>query len=130
MITKSISDKRIIIPVNINGKEANMLVDTGASIGIVDIDCRKKYEFDLGSELGSTIVGVGGESMQAYHTKNLDMDIQGVKLYQFVAMNIDSVKNSIRRETGITINGIIGLTQIKMSEMKIDADNGVIKIGY
>ena len=130
MITKSISDKRIIIPVNINGKEANMLVDTGASIGIVDIDCRKKYEFDLGSELGSTIVGVGGESMQAYHTKNLDMDIQGVKLYQFVAMNIDSVKNSIRRETGITINGIIGLTQIKMSEMKIDADNGIIKIGY
>lgn len=130
MIAKSISDKRIIIPVNINGKEANMLVDTGASVGIVDIDCRKKYEFDLGSELGSTIVGVGGESMQAYHTKNLDMDIQGVKLYQFVAMNIDSVKNSIRRETGITINGIIGLTQIKMSEMKIDADNGVIKIGY
>lgn len=130
MITKSISDKRIIIPVNINGKEANMLVDTGASIGIVDIDCRKKYEFDLGSELGGTIVGVGGESMQAYHTKNLDMDIQGVKLYQFIAMNIDSVKNSIRREIGITINGIIGLTQIKMSEMKIDADNGVIKIGY
>lgn len=130
MITKSISDKRIIIPVNINNKEAQMLVDTGASVGIIDIDCKKEYEFDLGSELGGTIVGVGGESMQAYHTRNLDIDIEGIKLYQFVTMNIDSVKNSIKKETGITIQGIIGLTQIKMSEMKIDANNGIIKIGY
>lgn len=130
MITKSVTKDRIIISVNINDKEAHMLVDTGASIGIVDIDCMKEYGFKKGVKLEGQIVGVGGESSSAYHTKDLQVDIEGVKLYQFITMDIDTIKKSIRENTGVTIQGIIGLTQIKMSEMKIDADNGIIKIGY
>lgn len=130
MITKSVTKDRIIIPVNINGKEAHMLIDTGASVGIVDIDCMKEYSFKKGIKLEGQIVGVGGESSSAYHTKDLQVDIEGVKLYQFITMDIDTIKKSIRENTGVTIQGIIGLTQIKMSEMKIDADNGIIKIGY
>lgn len=130
MITNSISEDRIIIPVTINNKKGYMLVDTGASLGIIDIDCKKEYKFDLGSKIGGAIVGVGGKASSAYHTKNLRVDIGGVKLYQFITMSIDSVRESIKQKTGITIQGIIGLTQIKMSEMKIDADNGIIKIGY
>ena len=130
MIAKSISEDRIIIPVNINNKEGYMLVDTGASLGIIDIDCKKEYKFDLGSKIGGVIVGVGGKVSSAYRTKNLRVDIGGVKLYQFITMSIDSVRESIKQKTGITIQGIIGRTQIKMSEMKIDADNGIIKIGY
>lgn len=130
MITKSISEDRIIIPVTINNKKGYMLVDTGASLGIIDIDCKKEYKFDLGSKIGGVIVGVGGKASSAYYTKNLRVDIGGVKLYQFITMSIDSVRESIKQKTGIIIQGIIGLTQIKMSEMKIDADNGIIKIGY
>lgn len=42
---KSISDKRLIVEGQVNGKAAHFLVDTGASVGLMDNDKRK--EFDL-----------------------------------------------------------------------------------
>ena len=130
MIAKFVTDKRPIIEVSINGKRAYMLVDTGASIGVIDSRVLGKYGVGKGSEMGGSVTGVGGIQEDVCHTKNCTVDVGGVKLYQFVTFNISSVADSIERETGIEIDGIIGTTQIKMSEMKIDLDNGYIKIGY
>lgn len=130
MIAKFVTDKRPIIEVAINGKKAYMLVDTGASIGVIDSLRLDEYGVGMGSSLGGTVTGVGGSQEEVRHTKNCTVDVGGVKLYQFVTFNLSSVASSIERETGIEISGIIGTTQIKMSEMKIDLDNGYIKIGY
>lgn len=131
MITPIISDKRPIINVNINGKEASMLVDTGSSLGIIDINSKDKFDFKLGSKLNIVVSGMGGTSDESvYHVRNCIVDIGGIKLHQFVTTDISAVQESIKQNTGIKIDGIIGTTQIKMSEMKIDLDNKVIKIGY
>lgn len=130
MIAKFVTDKRPIIEVLINGNKAYMLVDTGASIGVIDSRVLGKYGVGKGSAMAGSVTGVGGRQEDVCHTKNCTVDVGGVKLYQFVTFNLSSVADSISRETGIDIAGIIGTTQIKMSEMKIDLDNGYIKIGY
>lgn len=131
MIVKSVSSDRLIIEVNINNKKGYMLVDTGASVGLIDIDSIDEYHFDLGKQLDTVISGVSGESQsKVYYTKNLNVDIQGIPVHQLVATDIFSVKHSIKQNTDITICGILGLTQIKMTEMKIAADCNTIKLGY
>lgn len=130
MIAKFVTDKRPIIEVTINGRKAYMLVDTGASIGVIDSRRLDEYGVGMGSSLGGTTTGVGGSQEEVRHTKNCMVEVGGINLYQFVTFDLSSVASSIERETGIKISGIIGTTQIKMSEMKIDLDNGYIKIGY
>lgn len=130
MIVKFVTNKRPIIEVTINKKKAYMLIDTGASIGVIDKHQLTYYNIERGKALNTTIVGVGGNQENIYYIKNCNVDISGIKLYQFVTFDISSVRDSIESETDIKISGIIGTTQIKMSEMKIDLDNGYIKIGY
>ena len=43
MIVKSLSDKRFIIQALINGKSGNLLIDTGASISLINSNVVKKY---------------------------------------------------------------------------------------
>lgn len=96
MITPIISDKRPIINVNINNKEASMLVDTSSSLGIIDINSKDKFDFKLGSKLNIVISGMGGTSDESvYHLKDCIVDIGGIQ------------------HTGIKIDEIIGTTQNK-----------------
>lgn len=115
----SVSDERLLIPVKVNGKIVYFLVDTGASVSLVDIKQKDKLGYKLGRELASTIIGAGGE-FSCYHTKDLDVDFRGHKMYQFVAGNIDSVKSSIKKETDYEIFGILGLPQMKSIGLIID----------
>ena len=54
MIAKFVTDKRPIIEVSINGNKAYMLVDTGASIGVIDSRVLGKYGVGKGSEMGGS----------------------------------------------------------------------------
>jgi hypothetical protein len=56
----------------------------------------------------------------------LDVDLNGHKIYQFVATNIDDVKRSIKRATGYDIFGIISYSQMKQLNMIIDTKTGNI----
>jgi len=55
-----------------------------------------------------------------YHTKDLDVDLNGHKMFQFVATDLSSVKESIKGETDYEIFGILGLQQMKQVGMIID----------
>lgn len=48
--TKSISDKRLIVEASVNGKKANLLVDTGAAVGIYDDNQKKAYGLEYNSK--------------------------------------------------------------------------------
>lgn len=37
-----------------------MLVDTGSSLGIIDINSKDKFDFKLGSKLNIVVSGMGG----------------------------------------------------------------------
>lgn len=122
----SVIDKRILIPIKVNGKSVYFLVDTGASIALVDITKVKELGFKLGSKLAGGLVGAGGDISEVYHTKDLDVDFNGNKIFQFVATNIDAIKASIKRETDYDIFGILCLDQMKKLGMIIDTANNKV----
>ena len=126
MILKSESDKRIIVSGTINGKKAYMLVDTGASCGLLDKSAVKEYKLAVNKYRTVNLVGAGG-AFTAY-VSNTPFILVGKPIYQFVVSDISDVVNSIKRQTGIEIAGIIGLAQMKMMGISIDTDDNYIEI--
>ena len=98
---KSKSDKRLIVEGVINDRRAMMLVDTGATVGLFS----KEEHCETPLLLGRTMI------------------------YQFYVADISDVVSSIKRQTGIEIQGIISLPQCKVANMEIDTDDNLIKIG-
>ena len=123
---KSKSDKRLIIEGLVNGKSANFLIDTGASIALISESHRRKYDLQRGRVYNGTIVGAGGEMGICYICNTFPV-INGRPFSQFILTDIDNIINSIERETGIEIIGIISLPQMKLNGIQIDAnDNEII----
>lgn len=120
----SVVNNRLLLPIKVNGKSVYFLVDTGASIALVDITKQKELKFKLGHQLAGGLVGAGGEINEVYHVKDLDVDFNGHKIFQFVATNIDGVKASIKRETDYEIFGILSLKQMQDLGMIIDTASG------
>ena len=121
---RSLTDKRLIITVQLNGKDANFLVDTGATVALVSERIKKKYGLSVGKKFPKPLVGAGG-NFYAYHC-NTPAYIEGKPLTQFLIADIDNVCSSIKRETGIEIHGIISLPQMQFVGMQIDANDNLI----
>lgn len=124
---QSKSDKRLIVEGLVNGKAASFLVDTGASVGMMDYDQRKDYDLAVGKKFGGTIVGAGGEMRGVRHC-NTFLDLHGKTVPQFLLADIGAVVESIKRETGIEILGILSLPQMKMTGIQLDTNDNLIII--
>lgn len=122
---KSKSDKRLIVTCTLNGKPADFLLDTGATVGLINERAAKKYKCIWGREFG-TLNGAGGE-FDAYYCKTFAY-LQGKAIPQFLIADIGNVVESIRKETGIEIAGIIGLPQMQLIGIDIDANDHEITI--
>ena len=119
---KSKSDKRIIVEGTINDKKAYFLLDTGASVGLLNSKDKNKYKLNLGISYRGTLVGAGGDIKNVKHCNDF-VNIEYTKIPQFLVTNIESIVDSINRETGIRILGIIGLPQMKIGGLGIDANS-------
>ena len=123
---RSKSEHRLIIEGSVNGKKACFLIDTGASVGLMDYDQRKHYDLVTGRRYGGTIVGAGGEMKNVRHCDTF-VDFNGKTIPQFLLADISEVVESIERETGIRILGIVSLPQMRIAGLGIDAnDNEII----
>ena len=123
---KSKSDKRLIVECIVNNKPANFLIDTGASVGLIDYDQRRDYDLAVGRSYNGTLVGAGGEIKKIKHCDTF-VELVDKKIPQFLLADISHVVESIERETDITILGIISLSQMKICGINIDAnDNEII----
>lgn len=123
---KSISDKRLIVEGQVNGKAACFLVDTGASVGLMDENQRDDYGLVRGRKYNGTIVGAGGEMRGVRHCDTF-LHIEDRVIPQFLLADIEGVVESIKRETGVKILGIISLPQMKMANLSLDCnDNEII----
>ena len=131
MIATVLTDKRPVIQVSINGHETAALVDTGASLSIVSESDMGKFKFKRGSKMTGSVIGLDGTEQSMYHTgKDFDFKVEGLPAYQFVIGNIDAIKSSIKKETGIEISAIIGYPTIKQLELIINPSTNEISIGY
>lgn len=124
---KSKSTKRLIIEGIVNGKAANFLIDTGASVGLIDDTQVKRYGLSVGKRFNGTLVGAGGEMCNIKHC-NTFVEVGGKSIPQFLIADIEGVMKSIERETGIKILGIISLPQMKMVGMNVDSNDNLIII--
>lgn len=122
---KSISDERIIVEGKVNGKEAFFLVDTGASVGLMDENQRDDYGLVRGRKYSGTIVGAGGEMRNVRHCDTF-IHFGGKVIPQFLLADIGGVVKSIKKETGIEILGIISLPQMSMIGMNIDINSSEV----
>lgn len=122
----SVTDRRLLIPLKLNGKSVYFLADTGASLSLVDSTQSKDLNFNLGNKLSSTITGAGGETGDVWHVKNLEVEFNEKNIYQFLATDISNVRESIKKETGYKIAGILGLPQMKELGWIIDVANSKI----
>ena len=129
MIILILSDSRPLVEVDINGRPAVMLVDTGSSTGLIDINQMDEYGFSLMAKTDMVIISIGEKQCESYRVRDLWVRLEGISIYQFLATDISLVVESIYKETGYRISGIIGYDQIKNAEIKIDASNNQIKIG-
>lgn len=121
------STKRLIIEGQVNGKAANFLIDTGASVGLIDDTQVKRYGLLVGKRFNGTLVGAGGEMCNIRHC-NTFVEVGGKSIPQFLIADIEGVVKSIERETGIKILGIISLPQMKMVGMNVDSNDNLIII--
>ena len=122
---KSISDERIIVEGKVNGKEAFFLVDTGASVGLMDENQRDDYGLVRGRKYSGTIVGACGEMRNVRHCDTF-VHFGGKVIPQFLLADIGGVVKSIKKETGIEILGIISLPQMSMIGMNIDINSSEV----
>jgi len=122
---KSKSDKRLIVEGRVNDKTAYFLIDTGASVGLIDDTQVKKYKLEVGRRYNGTLVGAGG-TMYDVRYCNTFANVGGKTIPQFLLADIESVVSSIKHETGIEIVGIISLPQMKMVGMNIDSNSDMI----
>lgn len=119
------SDKRLIIEGIVNDKKANFLIDTGASIALIDKSKAKKYKLVSGREYNGTIIGAGGE-LRNLRVCDTFVKIQHKTISQFILADIESIVESVKRETGIEILGIISLPQMKFAGINIDTNDNLI----
>jgi predicted aspartyl protease len=123
---KSKSDKRLIVEGIVNNKSACFLIDTGASVGLIDYNQQRDYDLAVGKSYNGTLVGAGGEIDNVKHC-NTFVELADKKIPQFLLADISHVVESIERETDIKILGIISLSQMKICGINIDAnDNEII----
>lgn len=124
---KSISEERLIIEGIVNDKDAYFLIDTGASVGMMDYGKRYDYDLKVGRRYGGTLMGAGGEMRNVKHCDTF-LHVGDKVVPQFLLADISGVVESIKRETGIEILGIISLPQMKMCGISLDCNDNLIII--
>lgn len=124
MITiKSKSSERLIIDMEMNGKKYPMLVDTGATVSIIN-ERLKGLTYDRHPPMQLQGLGGGSEGRRVITVGR----IGGRIVNQFLSTDIRNIRESIEQETGIKIEGIIGLPQLKFACAVIDTVNNEIRV--
>jgi predicted aspartyl protease len=101
----------LLIAVKINGKKAKLLVDTGASRTVFDINGISKFtgkkKFNKNEQLST---GLGTNSMQSHNTLLKKFEIGKLKIENFEAILLDlkHVNESYERIGLGTIDGVLG----------------------
>lgn len=122
----SLSDKRIIITAKMNGRDAKFLIDTGATVGLVARNIQKKYGLSIGRKFPKPLVGAGGE-FDAFYC-NTPAYIGNRPITQFLLADISGVVESVKSQTGMEIQGIISLAQMRMVGMTINTNDNTVTV--
>ena len=120
-------DKVPIIKGILNGKEAYFIIDSGASISVLDENKSDKYEFFMIQSEGE-IAGYGGHSSPK-ETESVSISVGGIDFSgEYLAQDITSIVDVIIENGGIEISGIIGSNIMKELGLIIDFDSNALYV--
>lgn len=117
------SRKRPVVAARLNGKEYHFLLDTGASVGLIDKGVRGLHP----SARKVRIVDASGDEIRCPVLGDT-VEIGGKRITQFIASDLSGVRSSIQRETGLRIDGIIGYGQMQAIGAVMDTSKGTLTI--
>ena len=120
------SDSRPIVEVVVNGVRTSMLVDTGSSLNIIDVNQLINLGVKKRFKMSSANAVFGKATM--WQLLECDVRFQGINVYQFASTDIEMVVHSIEHNTGIKIAGILGTPAIKELGMVIDLRRGIVTL--
>lgn len=105
---KSPTKNLLFVKVILNGKETYFLLDTGATLSILDMSQQSDFGFE-GTLIPLSFNGIGG-SNDMYAISGVNSFQLGTTIFKhnFFGCDISNVTNGIRTETGIYIAGILG----------------------
>ena len=128
VVVKFISANKIpVVEGTINGKRAYFIVDSGASLSVLDINQDRKYSFDS-YPINEEAEGYGGAA-KFYEVQAVDIRIGGKYLHaRFRSQNLSNIVEIIRQHEGIYISGILGSDVWKDLDAVIDYKSRTIAI--
>ena len=118
---------RPIIKIKINNIEANMLIDTGSTLNVINIGDVKKYGIRKRTKFEGQLYSASS-NVAAWHIDHSYAYICDYRIHQFVSFDISAAKGSILNDTRIEITGILGTQAIKELGMIIDLKRGIVTI--
>lgn len=115
-----------VVEATLNGKKVNLIVDSGASISVLDLNQQKSLRF-MSYESSSTAVGYGG--VANFRTaQGIDLvlgDSIQVKT-DFRAQDLSALVSMIKSDQGVKISGILGSDVWKNLHAVIDYKHQVL----
>ena len=117
-------DNQPIIKGQINGRRAYFLVDTGSDITMLNLMDAKKYGFKISkSRLNGYVVSGLQSQIKDFvlHTCTTELLLGETRIKRnYKVFDLSHIIESIRVDTGIRINGIIGSDLMKRYHFLID----------
>ena len=101
----------IMIQGRINGKEANFLIDTGASRSVFDFATMSKFIDDPQFQKKEGITaGVGSSDLESstFDIESIALENLEIKHYQAVALDLENIHETYEKINLPKIHGIIG----------------------
>ena len=117
---------RSILEGTVNGQTVYVLIDTGSSLNVLDIEMLTKLGVEKRFRM-NRVVTLGAEH-DMWHIRKAEIYVKGRRVTQFVASDIKVIRESILHATGIKIAGILGTPAIKELGMVIDLSRGIVTI--
>ena len=116
-----------IVEGTLNGKKAYFLLDTGASLSILNLKKSSEYGVRIGNTEDVGIGGYGGVTSDITELTNVDLRFGTERMKdKFSGKDIGYLIKAIRKNTGFEIVGIVGNNNITTSKLILDFENNVI----
>lgn len=119
-ITLQCKNKLFFVDLFINGEPVKFLLDTGASISLLDYNQADKYGFTCVSLNNGFITGLNGKTT-LFRVKHLNLKIQDNQRinYRFAACDLSHVIEKMKKD-GIVIVGVLGSDYLLHSKANIN----------
>lgn len=105
-----------------NGKKFNFLLDTGATLSVIDFNVLNNFSHEELDDTG-TICGMEGNKIDVSYVRAL-LEYKGMNYEEdFQVVDMSAAFNQVKTESGVTLSGILGSLFFKRYQYVLDFDS-------